>query len=71
MIGIRRWTTVTNMKVAVLHPGAMGITVAQALVANDHEVVWVRAGRSDATAELWRELGPALLLLILPVAALA
>ena len=39
------------MKVAVLHPGAMGITVAQALVANDHEVVWVRAGRSDATAE--------------------
>jgi 3-hydroxyisobutyrate dehydrogenase-like beta-hydroxyacid dehydrogenase len=35
--------------IGVLHPGAMGAALGAALVANDHEVLWVSAGRSDAT----------------------
>ena len=37
------------MKLALLHPGAMGVTVGQALLASGHDVGWVAAGRSDAT----------------------
>ena len=38
------------MRLAVLHPGAMGVTVAAALKASGHEVIWCRDGRSEATA---------------------
>ncbi|MEZ5557326.1 MAG: DUF1932 domain-containing protein [Pseudomonadales bacterium] len=38
------------MKIGVLHPGAMGVTVAATLAASGHEVCWVAAGRSAATA---------------------
>jgi len=37
------------MKVGLLHPGAMGVTVGQTLMASGHSVLWVPAGRSDAT----------------------
>lgn len=37
------------MKIAVLHPGAMGTSVAQALLAGGSEVFWVSKGRSDAS----------------------
>jgi 3-hydroxyisobutyrate dehydrogenase-like beta-hydroxyacid dehydrogenase len=37
--------------VGLLHPGAMGAAVGDALVANGHEVLWASAGRSDATRE--------------------
>ena len=36
--------------VALLHPGAMGARVGGELVAAGHEVRWLPAGRSDATA---------------------
>lgn len=36
--------------VAVLHPGAMGVAVANALVSNGHRTLWCPTGRSDATA---------------------
>ncbi|MFC6984845.1 NAD(P)-dependent oxidoreductase [Streptomyces cirratus] len=35
--------------VTLLHPGAMGATVAAQTVAAGHEVLWVPEGRSDAT----------------------
>lgn len=37
------------MRIGVLHPGEMGVSVAQALVDSGHQASWVRAGRSDAT----------------------
>lgn len=37
------------VSIGVLHPGAMGAALGAALVANDHEVLWVSAGRSDST----------------------
>ena len=37
------------MKVGVLHPGAMGASVAQALSANGHEVFWCQVSRSAET----------------------
>jgi len=37
------------LKIAVLHPGAMGGSVAAALAANGHVVHWVSDGRSTAT----------------------
>lgn len=37
------------MNVGVLHPGAMGETVAACLAHNDHRVYWCTDGRSDAT----------------------
>lgn len=40
------------MKIAVLHPGAMGSTIARALLQNNHEVFWVSEQRSDKTR--WR-----------------
>lgn len=39
------------MKLAVLHPGEMGVTVGAAMGAGGHEVYWLPAGRSmDTTA---------------------
>ena len=38
------------MKVGVLHPGAMGETVAACLTGNGQAVYWCGDGRSDATA---------------------
>jgi 3-hydroxyisobutyrate dehydrogenase-like beta-hydroxyacid dehydrogenase len=35
--------------IGVLHPGAMGAALGAVLVGNGHEVLWVSAGRSDAT----------------------
>ena len=37
------------MNIAVLHPGAMGISVAAALKTNQRDVYWVAEGRSTAT----------------------
>lgn len=37
------------MKVGVLHPGAMGASVVQALTANGHEVFWSQVSRSNET----------------------
>jgi len=37
------------MRIAVLHPGAMGTTVAAAAAAGGHAVYWVSEGRSAAT----------------------
>ncbi len=39
------------MRIGVLHPGEMGVSVAQALLDAGHEPVWVTEGRSAATAE--------------------
>ena len=39
------------MRLALLHPGAMGATIGAALNAAGHEVVWVSEGRSDATRQ--------------------
>lgn len=36
--------------IALLHPGAMGVTVGAALLASGQRVRWLSAGRSDATA---------------------
>lgn len=38
-------------RVVVVHPGAMGVTVAASFAAAGHDVRWVRAGRSPATVE--------------------
>jgi 3-hydroxyisobutyrate dehydrogenase-like beta-hydroxyacid dehydrogenase len=35
--------------ICLLHPGAMGVTVASAATSNGHEVRWVSAGRSGET----------------------
>lgn len=37
------------MKVGVLHPGEMGVSICQALVDSGHDVLWVSDGRSAAT----------------------
>jgi len=39
------------VKVGLLHPGAMGVTVGQALCAGGHRVYWLPAGRSAATRQ--------------------
>jgi len=39
------------MKIGVLHPGAMGATVVQALVGNGHEVYWCSESRSAQTRQ--------------------
>ena len=39
------------MKLGVLNPGAMGVSVGAALVSNGHEVFWLAEGRSPATRE--------------------
>jgi len=37
------------VKLAILHPGDMGVTVAVAMAASGHEVYWLPEGRSSAT----------------------
>ncbi|MBX5442606.1 MAG: DUF1932 domain-containing protein [Solirubrobacteraceae bacterium] len=43
--------------IGVLHPGAMGAAVGAALAQAGHEVLWVAAGRSAATASRARAAG--------------
>ena len=38
------------MRLALLHPGAMGATIGATLVASGHEVHWLRPDRSQSTA---------------------
>ena len=40
-----------HQSIGILHPGMMGIAVAQAMVNSGYEVVWVSAGRSEATRQ--------------------
>ena len=40
----------TGKQIGILHPGAMGVSVAAAARADGHAVVWASAGRSAATA---------------------
>ena len=44
------------MKIAVLNPGSMGITVAAALKSVQHEVYWLNENRSQATIDRVRSL---------------
>src|SRR5581483_4499555 len=37
------------VRVGLLHPGEMGATIGNALVAAGHDVLWASEGRSDAT----------------------
>lgn len=39
------------MKIAVLHPGEMGVSVAATLAKSGHDVYWVAEGRSTTTAQ--------------------
>ena len=43
--------------ITVLHPGAMGVSVAASFAAAGHDVRWVADGRSDATATRARAAG--------------
>ena len=45
-----------SMNIGVLHPGAMGVTIAQTLKDSGHRVGWVAAGRSEQTKQRAREL---------------
>ncbi|HEX3616174.1 MAG TPA: DUF1932 domain-containing protein [Solirubrobacteraceae bacterium] len=45
------------MKIGLLHPGEMGAAFGAALRSRGHDVLWVSAGRSDATAQRAREAG--------------
>ncbi len=44
------------MKIALLHPGAMGSSIAAALKSNNHQVYWITTGRSPATRERAKKL---------------
>ena len=39
------------MRVGVLHPGEMGVTVLESLVENDVSATWVKGGRSESTVQ--------------------
>lgn len=52
------------MKVGILHPGAMGISVAATIQNSGHEVLWVPEGRSEATHQRAARFG------LLPVSGL-
>jgi 3-hydroxyisobutyrate dehydrogenase-like beta-hydroxyacid dehydrogenase len=39
------------VKLGLLHPGAMGVSVGEAMRRAGHEVLWVSDGRSDATCQ--------------------
>ena len=39
------------MRIGLLHPGEMGVSVGRVLQGNGHEVLWASEGRSDATRE--------------------
>jgi 3-hydroxyisobutyrate dehydrogenase-like beta-hydroxyacid dehydrogenase len=45
------------VKLAVLHPGAMGATIGAALTRSGHQVRWLRSGRSQETADRATEAG--------------
>jgi 3-hydroxyisobutyrate dehydrogenase-like beta-hydroxyacid dehydrogenase len=45
------------MKLGLLHPGAMGVSVGAALRSNGHDVCWLAAGRSSATRVRAEEAG--------------
>jgi 3-hydroxyisobutyrate dehydrogenase-like beta-hydroxyacid dehydrogenase len=45
------------VKLAVLHPGAMGATIGAALVRAGHTVTWLTAGRSEASSGRAAEAG--------------
>ena len=45
------------MKVGVLHPGTMGVSVARSILNGGHEVFWAGDGRSPATAARANEHG--------------
>ena len=39
------------MRVGVLHPGEMGVTVLESLMANGASATWVKEGRSESTIQ--------------------
>ena len=39
------------MRVGVLHPGEMGVTVLESLMANDVSATWVKEGRRESTIQ--------------------
>jgi 3-hydroxyisobutyrate dehydrogenase-like beta-hydroxyacid dehydrogenase len=43
--------------IGILHPGEMGAAVGQSLVTTGHQVLWLPAGRSEATAARARAAG--------------
>ncbi|MFV2090810.1 MAG: hypothetical protein ACC642_09140, partial [Pseudomonadales bacterium] len=45
------------MKLGVLHPGAMGVTIGAALKASGHEVLWLKEGRGEETVRRATEAG--------------
>lgn len=45
------------MKIGVLHPGKMGVSVARTMLNGGHEVYWAGHGRSQATADRAKEHG--------------
>ncbi len=45
------------MNIGLLHPGQMGVSVAQALRHNQHQVYWLPQGRSQASAQRARQCG--------------
>ena len=49
-----RMTKNVSRNIGVLHPGAMGITVARSLQDSGHNVGWVSANRSAQTQERQR-----------------
>ena len=47
----------SDQTIGILHPGAMGVTVASAARAAGHEVLWASDGRSSATQSRAKEAG--------------
>ncbi len=46
-----------NKRLGIIHPGAMGISVAASAINSGYEVGWASAGRSEATAARAKEYG--------------
>ena len=47
----------SEVTIGLLHPGEMGAAVGQSLVTAGHQVLWLPAGRSEATAVRARAAG--------------
>ena len=45
------------MKIGILHPGSMGVSVARSILNGGHDVYWASEGRGPATTERAREHG--------------
>ena len=45
------------MKIGILHPGSMGVSVARSILNDGHEVFWASEGRGTATEERARQHG--------------